>query len=179
MAKEAKLGGRSGLPWRVIGWGIAAALMIFPIVTRAPWTAEDFVFAGVVLGTIGLGAELATRFTRSIPYRAGVAAALVAAAMIVVVNGAVGMIGDEGNAYNELFLGVIAVALLGAILTRFRARGMAIAMVAAAGTQAVVGLLGLSADPRGAVLSAALAGIWLLPAAFFRAAAREQAQGPR
>ena len=45
------------------------------------------------------------------------------------------------------------------------------AMIAAALAQGVAGALGLSADPRGAVLSIGLAGLWLLAAALFRNAA--------
>jgi hypothetical protein len=76
-----------------------------------------------------------------------------------------------------LFIGVIAVALLGAVIALFRPAGMAFAMLVAAAGQACVGLGGLSADPRGAVLSTGFAGLWLLSAALFRKAAREQGGG--
>jgi hypothetical protein len=52
---------------------------------------------------------------------------------------------------------------------------MARAMIAAAIAHLVVSLAGLPTDPLGGVVSAVLAGPWLLSAWLFRNAAREQA----
>jgi len=167
--------GRRGGRWRIAGWGIAALVLLLPLVAmqftdEVDWDETDFIFAGVLIGAVGGAYELTVRMSRSWAYRAGAAAALAAAFLIVWANGAVGMIGDEDNPYNLLFLGVIVLALAGAIAARFRAAGMALAMAAAAVAQAAVAVGGLSADPRGAVLSTAFAGLWLLAAALFRAA---------
>jgi hypothetical protein len=81
------------------------------------------------------------------------------------------MIGDEDNAYNLLFLGVVALALLGAVVARFRAGGMAAAMLVAGLVHAGVALGGYGVDPRGATFSLAFALLWLLSAALFRTAA--------
>ena len=87
------------------------------------------------------------------------------------------MIGSEGNAYNLLFYGVLLVALIGAIVARFRPAGMARAMVVAAVAQLAVGAGGLTADLLGGVLSMGFAGLWLLAAALFWRAARERTTG--
>lgn len=163
-------------PWRVAGWGTAALILLLPAVamqftSEVNWTASDFVFAIVLIGGTGLLFELTVRMSDNIAYRAGVGLALAATFLTVWANGAVGMIGDEDNAYNLLFLGVIALALAGAIGAGFKPRGMFRAMAAAAVAQLCVSLGGLSADPRGAVLSAGFAGLWLLSAALFRIAA--------
>ena len=129
-----------------------------------------------MFGTVGLIYELTVRMTRNWAQRAGVAAALAAAFLIVWATGAVGMIGSEGNPYNLLFFGVILVALAGSVLARFRPAGMARAMVAAAIAQAAVAVGGMPMDLRGAVVSMAFAGLWLLAAALFWKAAREPAQ---
>jgi hypothetical protein len=174
MAKEAKnTGRRREIPWRIAAWGTAALLLLLPLVANAPWTASDFVFMGVLLGSLGLAFELAVRKGNA-AYRMGTGAALAATFLLVWVNGAAGMIGSEYNRFNLLFGGVLAVALIGAILARFEPVGMARAMVAAAIAQAVVGAFGLSADVRGGVLSVGFAGLWLLAAALFRNAARDQ-----
>jgi hypothetical protein len=162
-------------PWRVAGWSIAALLLLTPLVAmqftdEVNWTGFDFIFAAVLIGGVGLVFELAVRSTRNIAYRAGVGVALAAAFLTVWVNAAVGMIGSEDNPYNLLFLGVVAVALVGAIAARFRAAGTAAAMAVAAIAQACLGIIGLSADLRGGILSTALASLWLLSAALFRAA---------
>jgi hypothetical protein len=172
--------GRRGIPWRMIGWSIPVLLLLLPLVAmrftaEVNWTASDFVFATVLFGSVGLAFELIVRKSRSLAYRSGAALAVVTAFLTIWVNGAVGMIGSEGNPYNLLFLGVLVLALLGAIVARFRPGGMAVAMAVAAAAQALVGALGLPTDLRGGVLSIAFAGLWLLAAALFRKAAGEQA----
>ena len=175
MAKEAQdTGGRRGIPWRIVGWGTAALLLLLPLVANAPWTASDFVFMGVLLGSVGLAFEFIVRKSGSLAYRSGAALAVVAAFLTVWVNGAVGMIGSEGNPYNLVFGGVLLVALVGAILARFEPAGMMRAMVAAAFAQGAAGAVALTTDVRGAVFSMAFAGMWLVAAALFWNAARDQ-----
>ncbi len=164
---------------RMLGWGAVAVLLMLPLVAmqftdEVNWTAEDFIAAGVMLGGAGLGTEFLVRQSSSHAYRAGAVFAVLAAFLTVWANLAVGMIGDEGNPYNLLFGGVIVTGLLGMILARFQPAGMAVAMVVTAVAQAAVGAFGLSADRLGGVLSMAFAGPWLLAAALFWYAAREQ-----
>jgi len=173
-------GGRRWSHWRIAAWGTAALLLLLPLVAmqftaEVNWQPGDFVFAGVMIGGTGLLFELTVRMTPNWAYRGAIGLALAAAFMIFWANGAVGMIGDEGNPYNLLFYGVIALALVGALAARFRSSGMALAMAAAAVAHLAVALVGLPADPRGGVVSAAFAGLWLLSAALFRKAARDQA----
>jgi hypothetical protein len=118
---------------------------------------------------------MTVRMARNNSYRSAVGFALAAAFLIVWAIGAVGMIGDEDNPYNLLFIGVIALALAGAIAARFRPAGMALAMAVAAAAHGAVSIVGMASDVRGGVVSLALAGPWLLAAALFRKAAREQA----
>ncbi|HEY0628220.1 MAG TPA: hypothetical protein VGD23_02725 [Sphingomicrobium sp.] len=164
--------------WRAVGWGAAGLTLLLPLIAmqftrEVSWTAGDFLFAAMMFGLVGLTIELAVRTSRSPSYRGGVGAAVAASFLIVWANGAVGMIGNEDNPYNLLFLGVIMVALLGSVLARFRARGMAIAMVTAAAAQVAIGIGGISTDIRGGILSMLFAGLWLLSAALFRNAARD------
>ena len=179
MTNEAHPMGRRGPNrWRVAGWGIAAGLVLLPLVAmqftkEVNWTAGDFLFAILLIGGVGLAFELVVRTTRSIAYRAGAAAALAATFLTVWANGAVGMIGSEDNRYNLFFFGAIAVALAGSAIAGFRARGMAITMLAAGLLHAGVGLFGMSADLRGGIFATAFAGIWLFSAALFRTAARD------
>jgi hypothetical protein len=177
MAKDAETRRRAN-PWRVAGWGMAVALLGLPLVamqftSEVVWTAGDFVFAGLMFGTVGLIFELTVRVSQNWAYRAAVVFAVAAAFLNVWVNGAVGMIGDEDNPYNLLFLGVNVVAVAGVILARFREHGMARAMAVATVAQVGVALGGLTMDLRGAVLAAMLGSLWALSAALFANAARE------
>ena len=179
MENTQTLGHRGGHRWRIAAWGTASLLVLLPLVAmqftdEVNWTLGDFAFAGILFGTVGLLYELTVRMSRNIAYRAGVGFALAAAFLIVWANGAVGMIGDEGSGYTQLFYAVIGVALVGSLAALFRAGPMALAMLAAGLAHLGVAVGGLSADPRGAAISAVLAGPWLLAAALFRLAARQQ-----
>lgn len=174
--------GRKSVPWRAIGWSIPLLLLLLPLVAmrftdEVDWTASDFLFAGILFGSVGLAFELIVRTSASPAYRCGAALAVIAAFLTIWVNGAVGMIGSEDNSYNLIFLAVLFVALLGAVLVRFRPAGMALALAVTAAAQAAAGAFGLAADPLGAAFSIGFAGLWLLAAALFRAAVPEQA-GP-
>jgi hypothetical protein len=176
MATHGHSFGRLG-PWRIAGWSLAALILLLPLIAmrftdEVNWTGFDFLFAGVLIGGVGLLFELAVRTSRSVPYRVAVALALAAAFLLIWANGAVGMIGDEDNPYNLLFGIALLVALLGSALARFRPAGMALAMAAASLVQIGVALGGLSADLRGAVFSIVLAIPWLLSVALFQAAAK-------
>ena len=173
--------------WRMAAWCSAAAVVLLPplvamqLTHEVNWTVADFVFAGALVGGAGLTYELAARMTRNTAYRAAVGVALAAAFMLVWVNGAVGIIGSEDNLANLMYGGVLAVGIIGAVIARFRPRGMARAMLAASLAQtlicivALIGGFGLPATgPLELVgLNGFFAGLWLLSAWLFRTAARE------
>lgn len=177
-------------PWRLVLWAIPTALLITPAVMMRQsvegwlWTRSDFVFTAVLLyGTAGL-IDLAIRKSGSLAYRFGAALAVLASFLLIWVNAAVGVIGDEDNPLNLMFLGVIAVALAGSTLARFAARGMARATLAAAALTAAIGVAvpalgwGAGEPPGTAGLTMLIGGfalLWGLSAALFAKAARDQA----
>lgn len=176
-------GGRRGLPWRLIGWGAVALILLLPLVTGAPWTLFDYIVAGALLGGAGLVLELVVRASGSIAYRAGAGLAVAAAFLLVWVNGAVGFLGNEDNPANLMFAGVIAIAVLGSVIAGFKAKGMASAMFAAAAAQVSVGVIALAlgwSSPGNAGLHEVVMGtsvfgaLWLLSGGLFRKAAGEQ-----
>ena len=164
-------------PWRIIGWGTAGLLLLLPWIMKAPWTGSDYVFAAVLFGSVGIASELIVRKSGSFAYRLGAAMAVIAAVLTIWINGAVGMIGSEDNPYNLVFLGVLIIALTGAVLSRFQAPGMMRATAVAAIAQLAAGAAGLPTDVRGAILSMLFASVWVLSAAFFRNAASENSNG--
>lgn len=146
-------------PWRVAGWSLAALLLLLPLVAmqftrEVNWTVFDFALAAVMIGAVGIAFEVTVRATRNNAYRGALAIALAAAFLLIWINGAVGIIGDEDNPLNLLYIGVIAVAFGGMAWTRFRARGASRAMTMAAIANAAVGLVAVVAgrnDPPGIV----------------------------
>jgi hypothetical protein len=140
------------------------------------WSGSDFIVMGGLLGGVALGIQFLTARSGSLAYRLGAVLAMVSALMILWVNLAVGMIGDGDNIYSLLFVGVIGVAAIGAISVRFQPAGMARVMFVAATAHVAVAVAGLSSDPRGAVLSMAMAALWAGSAALFWKAGGEARQ---
>ena len=186
MAKEAEPGAGGWInPWRVVGWGLAGALLLLPAVamrftSEVRWTASDFVVAGAIIGGIGLAFEFLARRARDNAYRMGAAAALGAAFLLIWINLAVGIIGSEDNPLNLVYAGVLLLALGGAIGAGFEAGGMARAMTAAAAAQALVTVLAAIAgrdEPPGMigliVLNGFFVGLFALAAWLFRRAQRK------
>jgi hypothetical protein len=162
-------------------WGGAALLFLLPLAAmqlgdEVEWDAADFILVGAMLG-VGCGAvELAARRRAGLAYEAAVGFAVAAAFLTVFANGAVGIIGDEGNPVNLLYFAVPALALVGGAIARFRPGGMAAAMAVAAGVQVLAGLAGVALVPdyRGLLIGTALfTPLWLLSAWLFAKAERE------
>ena len=179
IASAPSSGGGRNIPWRLIGWGGAALLLLLPLVAGAPWTLADFVFAAVMFSLVGLGIEFAVR-KRNSAYTMAAAAAIAAAFLQIWFTGAVGIIGNEQDDVNVLFLGVVMVGLLGSVGALFRPAGMALAMTAAAIAQALLpfGAWVLWPEARAdilkpevIVLTGFFTGLWLVSAWLFRKAA--------
>ncbi|WP_223158066.1 hypothetical protein [Thermomonas brevis] len=176
------MGSGRGNGLRPFVWGGAAGLLLLPVAAMrffpeagVDWSGADFAVMGALLaaacGLYELGAWLGA--TRA--YRAGFGLAVLAGFLTVWANLAVGMLGDEGNPANLLFLGVLAVAALGSLLARFRPAGMAKAMFATAAAQlAAVGIALATGgfEARELALTACFALPWLLAGWLFRSAAR-------
>jgi hypothetical protein len=174
-------GERRGNRWRIPIWGGAAALLLTPLVAMQfsrqwSWDLSDFVIFGVMLASACGTYELGARTSGSGAYRAAVGIAVAAAFVLVWMNLAVGIIGNEDNPANLMFGGVLAVGFIGALLARFRPRGMALALVATAIAQALVGAIALLSGLGSHLPLAALFGaLWLTSARLFRKAGQEMA----
>ena len=170
---------RKGNPWRLAVWGTAAGLLLLPAIAMqlgaegVHWTAFDFVVMGTLLGSCCAAYELATRMSGNTLYRLGFAVAIALGFLLVWINLAVGIIGDEDNLANAVFAGVLLVGAIGALLGQLRAAGMARAMVATGIAQLLAGGYALAlGSMEGGMLSAAFAVMWFTSAALFLKAAR-------
>ena len=117
-------------------------------------------------------------------YRLGVAVAVAAAFLQVWINLAVGIVGSEDNPQNQGFYGVVVAAAACSFVARLQPDGMARAMLATAGVQALLAGAVATApstalDPMGAegvlILSGVFAAFWLVSAALFQRSSRLEA----
>jgi len=133
----------------------------------------DLAFLALLLAGAGIAHELAENLPNRLAYRAAVGLALAATALLVWINLAVGIIGNEGNPDNLIYAGVLVVAVTGALGARLKPRGMARAMVATAVAQllafvvALVGGLGFTGP-----ITLFFATLWLSAARLFGKAER-------
>lgn len=165
--------------WRIIGWGGAVALILTPLVamqftSEVNWDETDFIVAAIIFGIVGGLIELAVRISSNWYFRFGAMFAVLAGFMVVWANLAVGMIGNEDNPVNLWFGAVLMIAILGAILSRFRSHALAIATLTAGLTQAAIGLFAgiLGTDMRGGIFTIVLSCFWLIAAALFSIAGK-------
>lgn len=171
---------RGGNGWRIAGWGFAAALLATPFVAmqftrEVNWTAGDFLFAAIMIGLVGLAIEFAVRASRQGSYRLGFAVAVLASFLMIWVNLAVGIVGNENEPVNQWFFAIVGVFILGSFVARARAGAMKWVLIATAASQLAVGVgVGLVTIP---VFTLVLTAAWLGSAALFARADAERRGG--
>ena len=133
----------------IVNVGLATVgLLLIPLVAvqftdEVAWGAGDFVIAGALLFGAGVTYRQVASKRANTAYRVAAGIAVAAALVLVWMNLAVGLIGSEDNPANLMYVGVLAVGIVGALIARLRPPGMARAMFAAAGVQALVGMIAL------------------------------------
>ena len=167
---------------------IAAVILSLPLLamqvtSEVVWTLGDFVIAGALLVGTGLLYEAAVRRAGSLTYRAAVAVALGAGLFLVWAILAVGAIGAEGDPADLMYVGVLAMGIVGALIVRLRPEGMArvlLVMALAVVLVAVVALVaGKHLSPESSVVEIVgvngfFAALFIGSAWLFRRAALEQ-----
>ena len=122
---------------------VVSLLLLIPLVAMqfsrdVVWGPFDFTVAFVLLFGAGLIYQRVSRRRSDTRSRFAIGAGVLASLMLVWVNLAVGLIGNEEDPRNLMYAGVLAVAALGAGLARLKPRGMANAMFTTAGAIALV-----------------------------------------
>jgi hypothetical protein len=128
----------------IIIYAIVTALILsIPLIAmqftdEVKWTAFDFVFATVALMGSALIFEFVSSRGGTFAYRAATGLAVFTGLLLVWINGAAGIIGDEGSAANAMYFGVLLVGLIGAIIARLSPIGMSRTLFAMAVAHALV-----------------------------------------
>lgn len=130
------------------------------------WTGFDYLFAWIVFSFVSLTLTFALTSAKSVSYKIAAGVAIVATFLLVWINAAVGIIGED-EWPNLLYLGVVALGFLGAIITQLKPLGMARTLFTVAGVLLLIPVLVLvvssplvTSEPPG------LVGVFLLNAFF-------------
>jgi len=116
---------------------IPLGAMLFKVEGWA-WGPESFLIAWILMAGVGLAYKLVTKKAVSRSYRGATALGLGTGFLILWINGAVGIIGNEDNPVNLLFGVVLLLGVVGAVLVRLEAPGMARTMFGVALAQFLV-----------------------------------------
>lgn len=126
--------------------GLLFVLFLIKEVTHVlEWGPIDFVFVGVLVFGIGTVYVPISRKHNNRIYRIALALALGTVFIMIWANLAVGLIGSEDESVNWIYIGLLAMGLIGAIIARFSARGMAITMGVMAFGQLLIIIIALMA----------------------------------
>ena len=164
--------------WRVAGWGAALALLLLPAIAmrfgeEVNWTPGDFLAAAMMLVGLGAGIELAVRVAQGAVQRCAIIAASIAGFLTFWLNGAVGIVGDEGRPINLAFYALVLLAVVASFVVKFRAKPMLAITAAMVAGQIAIGFVAeFTFQPEwGPVLFMAF--LWLIPALLFWKAAAD------
>lgn len=137
-----------------------AGLLLIPLIAmqfsdEVVWTLSDFIFAGVLIFGTGFTYKLISGRSENTAFRVAFAFALSTGFFLIWSNLAVGLIGSANNEFNLLYFLVIGVGVMGAFISRFKATGLMLTLLAMAATQAIITLAalfsGMSEVPRSSV----------------------------
>ncbi len=129
--------------------GITLSLLLIPFVAMqftsgVDWSLFDFVLAGILLFGVGLSYLIFTLKAGSTTYKLAAGLALGSGLFLIWANLAVGLIGSENNPENQMYFVVILIGIIGAVLSRFKSRGMMITLFAMAISMIAIAIIALS-----------------------------------
>lgn len=164
---------------------VVTGLLLIPLIAQiytdeVNWTIIDFLVAGSLLFGTGYAYILISRLSKNIVYRVALGLALASTLLLIWSNFAVGIIGSETNSINLLYVGVLIVASIGALLTRFRPHGLSFTLLAMAFTQTSISIFAILQDyPESSVTEILIVNgvfvvLFLLSATLFQYVAREE-----
>ena len=163
---------------RILVWGAAVSLFLLPwaamqFTSEVNWTGSDFVvFGGMLLLACG-SCEIALRVATGTCYLLAAGLAVLGVFLQVWANLAVGIIGNEGNPANLMFLAIPVIGVLGALISRFRPAGMVLTLAAMALTQCLIAIAAwIWVDANILVMTVLFSLWWMTSAGLFSKAAR-------
>ena len=150
---------------------ITAGLLAIPRIGKQTiegwnWSGFDFVFAAVMIAGVQFLYQFISKKVNKAPYRTAVGFLLFGAFLLIWINGAVGIIGDEDNGVNMMYFAVLGVLFFGSVASWFAPEGMARTLYSAAVVQMLVPVVALWLFPVELSKTPGVAGVFMLNALF-------------
>jgi hypothetical protein len=150
---------------------VTALILMIPLVamrftSEVNWTTSDFIFAGVLLFGTGLAYELISRRSGSSAYKCAIGIGVMTGLLLIWINGAVGIIGNENNPANLMYFGVLATGMIGAIISSLRASEMSRTLMLMAIAQMLVPVIALQFAKPEITVDPGLVGVFAINAVF-------------
>ncbi|GAB4147062.1 MAG: hypothetical protein OHK0017_08330 [Patescibacteria group bacterium] len=127
---------------------LTSDFLLLPLVgmqisTDIMWTTFDFIFAGSIIFIALLSFEFLISKISNIEFKLASGLTVASTTFLLWTNLAVGLIGNENEAANYMYLVVIAVIIAGTAISKFKPRNMAYTLFVAALIQASITLIAL------------------------------------
>lgn len=125
----------------VAGLGlISIPLVAMQFTSEVVWDILDFGIAWTLIFVAGFTFQLISNKTENSAYKIATGLAAFTSLSILWVNGAVGIIGNEGNPLNMLFGVVLLMVIFGSYIAKLEAKAMSRVMLSTAITQVLITL---------------------------------------
>ncbi|MDC1436830.1 hypothetical protein N8303_06250 [Gammaproteobacteria bacterium] len=167
---------------RLILLALATVLiLLLPLITmqftdEVIWNLADFIVAGILIFGFGLTYQLISSEMKLVTYKVAVGLAVATSLILIWMNLAVGIIGNEENPANLMFFGVLAVGMIGTFIARLKPYGMALTLFAMAFAQILIAIFTLIAGLGFTlIINGLFASLWCGSALLFLIANQQQA----
>lgn len=127
----------------IIVFAITLLILLIPLFAmqfgdEVNWSLMDFIVAGVLLSGAGLVFLFLINKSNNNIYKIGAGIAVGTALFLIWVNLAVGIIGNEENPANIMYVFVLGIGIIGVVISRFKPQGISFALLATAIAQVIV-----------------------------------------
>lgn len=130
---------------------VTVLILMVPLIamqfsSEVDWKIGDFIIMGALIFGTGASFVLITRVSTSLVFKVAMGLALGTTFLMIWANLAVGLIASGANLGNLMYMGVVAVVIIGTISSHFTAKGMERAMYASTLALVLLAIIALLAN---------------------------------
>ena len=122
---------------------LSIPLIAMQFTDEVKWSVMDFILMGALIFGAAITFEWISSRGSSLIYRLAVGLSVLTLFLRAWADLAVGVIGSEDNPANLMYFAMILIGIVGALIVRFRAKGMAMVSFTMAGVQILIPIMAL------------------------------------